>query len=241
MNVTAIIQARTGSTRLPGKVLMRLADRTVLGHVIMRVKAIPSIDQVVVATTVLPEDLAICEEAMNCGVSVYRGSETHVLSRYYEAAVEAGSDVVVRFTSDCPLLDPDIADAVIRDFLQNGYDYARLGLDTYPRGLDTEVFTFAALKRAYEQAEKAYEKEHVTPYILEHPEQFRIQVYNQRENDSRYRLTLDTPEDWELIRKIYFELYQGEIVKWPTVKKLLEARPDLVRINAGVVQKKLGE
>lgn len=243
MDIAAIIQARMGSTRLPGKVLKTLGDRTVLGHVITRVKSIPLIHRVVVATTLLPEDAAIADEARRFGATVYRGSERHVLSRYYEAAMEAKADVVVRFTSDCPLLDPKISERVIQTFLDGDYDYVRLGLETHPRGLDSEVFTFAALKRAHEEAVKDYEFEHVTPYILERPEQFKLGVVQQNEDDSRYRLTLDTPEDWQLIEKIYNALYKGkgEIFSWPDVKRALLAHPDWVQINAGVRQKKLGE
>jgi spore coat polysaccharide biosynthesis protein SpsF len=241
MNVTAIIQARMGSTRLPGKVMKTLGDRSVLGHVITRVKAIPLVDQVVVATTDLPEDAVIAEEAVRCGACVYRGSERHVLSRYYEAASEAKADAVVRFTSDCPLLDPGISAGVIRKFREGGFDYVRLGLETHPRGLDTEVFTFAALKQVYEEADKDYECEHVTPFILERPDRFRIGIVQQDANDSGYRLTLDTPEDWQLIALIYGELYKGEIFSWSDVKRVLQAHPEWVRINAGVKQKMLGE
>lgn len=243
MNITAIIQARMGSTRLPGKVMKQLGDRSVLGHVIARVKAIPSIRQVVVATTVLPEDAVIAEEARRHGVRVYRGSVRHVLSRYYEAATEAKAGVVVRFTSDCPLLDPAVSERVIRTFLDGDYDYVRLGLETHPRGLDTEVFTYEALKRAYEEAEKEYEFEHVTPYMLEHPDRFKLGVVQQDEDDSGYRLTLDTPEDWQLIENLYGVLYKGEgrMFSWPDAKRVLQDRPDWVKINAGVRQKKPGE
>lgn len=243
LNVTAIIQARMGSTRLPGKVMKMLGNRTVLGHVIARVKAIPSIHDVVVATTVLPEDAVIAEEARRHGVQTYRGSERHVLSRYYEAATEAKADAVVRFTSDCPLLDPAIADRVVRTYLDGDYDYVRLGLETFPRGLDAEAFSYAALKQAREEAEKDYEFEHVTPFILQRPDRFRIGVVQQEENDSGYRLTLDTPEDWQLIENVYGALDAGDgrLFGWPEVKRVLLDHPDWVAINAGVRQKKLGE
>lgn len=241
MNVTAIIQARMGSTRLPGKVMKRLADRTVLGHVITRVQAIPSIRQVVVATTRLPEDDAIAEEASRRGVGCHRGSAHHVLERYYEAATKAKAEVLVRFTSDSPLLDPAIAERAIRTFLAGGYDYVRLDPATYPKGLNAEVFTYAALKRAYGEAARDYEFEHVTPYILEHPDRFRIGTVQQADDDSRYRITLDTPEDWRLIRNIFDELYTGDLFFWPDVKRVLQQHPEWVRINAGVRQKKLGE
>jgi len=243
MNIVAIIQARMGSTRLPGKVMKVLGDRTVLAHVIARAKAIPSVNRVVVATTVRPEDGAIAGEARRQGADVFRGSGSHVLSRYYGAATEAKADAVVRITSDCPLLDPFVSDRVIRAFLDGNYDYVSLGLETHPRGLDTEVFTYSALKRAHDEADRDYEFEHVTPYIYGHPERFRLHKVQQDEDDSGYRLTLDTPEDWQLIEKIYNALYKGNgnLFGWPDVKRVLGEHPDWVRINAHVRQKKLGE
>lgn len=242
MNITAIIQARTGSTRLPGKVMKMLGDKTVLGHVITRCLAIPSVNRVVVATTILEEDFVICEEADKYGVISCRGSEDHVLSRYYEAAQQVPTDVVVRITSDCPLLDPKVSEEVIKDFLNNNYDYSSSGLSgTFARGLDTEIFSFESLSRSYHEATKDYEFEHVTPYIYQHPEIFRVNAFHSKENFSKYRLTLDTPEDWELISSIYNELYQGNIFYWNDILNLLLEKPELAFLNAAVQQKKLGE
>lgn len=242
MNITAIIQARMGSTRLPGKVLKTLGDRTVLGHVITRCLAISSVNQVVVATTHLEEDEAVCREAERYNVTVYRGSLDHVLSRYYEAATQAKADVVVRITSDCPLLDPNISDGIIKHFLAHDYDYSSSGLsNTFPRGLDTEVFTFEALERSYTNAVKEYELEHVTPYIYLNRNRFKVYEYANESDQSAYRLTLDTPEDWELISRIYKELYAGEILYWPDVLSLLERKPELRHLNSMVRQKTLGE
>lgn len=241
-NIIAIIQARMGSTRLPGKVMKMLGDRTVLGHVITRCKAIPSIDQIIVATTVQEEDITICEEALRYEVTVYRGSKDHVLYRYYEAAKQANADIVVRITSDCPLLDPLISDKVIQCFLSGDYDYVSSGLsNTFPRGLDTEVFSFKALEQTYEQATKDYEFEHVTPYIYQHQEQFKVYAFANDADQSGYRLTLDTDEDWELISKIYDELYKGNIFYWEDIHRLLEREPELTEINSTVRQKRLGE
>ncbi|ASR45619.1 acylneuraminate cytidylyltransferase [Paenibacillus kribbensis] len=242
MNITAIIQARMGSTRLPGKVMNKLGDQTVLGHVINRVLAIPTLNQVIVATTTETEDDHICQEASHYGVNYFRGSRANVLSRYYEAAKEVKADVVVRITSDCPLLDPLISDKVITHFLDNDLDYSSSGLSgTFARGLDTEVFTFDALSRSYFHATKEYEYEHVTPYIYQHPDLFHIHAYSSSTDFSRYRLTLDTPEDWELISRIYGELYTGNIFHWNEILSLLERQPELALINAEVKQKKLGE
>lgn len=241
-NITAIIQARMGSTRLPGKVLRKLEDRTVLGHVITRCLAVPSINDVVVATSNLERDNAIAVEAELNGVQCYRGSENDVLSRYYEASQIAKSDVVVRVTSDCPLMDPLITEQLIQSFLSGSFDYARIKLaNNYPRGLDSEVFTSKALKLAYDQAITDYEREHVTPYIYNHPERFRLFSMENKLDESSYRLTLDTPEDWELISKIYQEVYIGEIFGWQDVLNVLRQYPEWVKINAEVPQAHSGE
>lgn len=242
MKVTVIIQARMGSTRLPGKVMKRLLDRTVLGHVITRCQAIPSVNEVIVATTELDEDLLICREADKFGIPYYRGSKDNVLSRYYEAAKAANSDIVVRITSDCPLLDPRISDSVIQHFLEGNFEYSSSGLsNTFPRGLDTEVFTFHTLEQAFYKATQCYEREHVTPYIYQNPEKFRIHQFSNATNESQYRLTLDTNEDWQLISRIYEELYKGDLFYWHDVRSLLEREPGLVLINSEVKQKMLGE
>lgn len=241
MNVTVIIQARIGSSRLPGKVLKKLGDCTVLGHVITRCFAIPSVSQVVVATTNLEEDRLICQEALRYNAGVYRGDRDNVLDRYYKAACHFNAENIVRVTSDCPLIDPLISESLICDFLEKKYDYSRIDVNSFPRGLDTEVFTFETLKKAYEGANKDYEFEHVTPYIMENKDQFKIRVYDQAEDQSQYRLTLDTPQDWELISEIYDDLYKGEIFYWSSVLQLLQTKPDLVNINANIEQKKLGE
>ncbi|CAM4392542.1 cytidylyltransferase domain-containing protein [Saccharibacillus endophyticus] len=242
MRIVAIIQARMGSTRLPGKVMKTLGDRTVLGHVIMRCQAIESVTHVIVATSTLGEDDAICIEAEKYGVSHYRGSQRNVLDRYYYAAKEMEADLILRITSDCPLLDPLISEAVIQDFLAEICDYSSSGLsNTFPRGLDTEIFTFAALEKSHREATVEYEREHVTPYIYQHPEIFTFRTYSNQKDESRFRLTLDTPQDWELIRKIYEVLYKGEIFYWEDVYRVLQENPEWPLINAEVQQKKLGE
>lgn len=242
MKITVIIQARMGSTRLPGKVMKQLEDRTVLGHVISRCQAISIVDKVVVATTTLKEDKVICDEAIRNGATVYRGSPDNVLSRYYEASTIEQSDVIVRITSDCPLLDPKVSEGVINFFLNSNYDYVSSGLsNSFPRGLDTEVFSYRALQKTFEQATQEYEFEHVTPYIYQHTDQFKVVAYKNITDDSRYRLTLDTEEDWRLISAIYKNLYKGTIFYWNEIHDHLIANPKLAEINAQVQQKQLGE
>jgi spore coat polysaccharide biosynthesis protein SpsF len=235
-----------GSSRLHGKVMKVLGDKTVLGHVISRVMACPGVDQVIVATTTASQDDVIVKESLRYGVGIFRGSENDVLSRYYGAAKESGADVIIRLTSDCPLFDPQVLAAILRRFHEartagRPVDYMSNTLErTYPRGLDAEIFTFAALERAQREATQSHEREHVTPYIYQHPEIFVLENYRQGENLSYHRWTLDTEEDWRLIRAVYAALYhKGRIFTTLEIVSLLEARPDLMALNSQVVQKEL--
>ncbi len=239
MKTVAIIQARMGSTRLPGKVMKMLQDKTVLSHVITRVKACPRLDEVVVATTDLAADDVIVEESEMYGVPCFRGSEQDVLSRYYHAAREQHADVIVRVTSDCPLFDPEVLTAMLDDFFARqrkgeALDYLSNTLKrSYPRGLDAEIMTFAALKRAYKEATKPFEREHVTPYIYLHPEIFYLASFKQEEDLSFYRWTLDSEEDFKFIKAVYTALsLKYEQFSTDEVLALLDKRPDLIEINA---------
>lgn len=246
MRIVAIIQARTGSTRLPGKVLRRLCGVSVLGQVIRRVKACRMIGDVVVATTVLPSDDAIEAEAKAFHCEVFRGSEQDVLSRYFEAATAAKADVVVRVTSDCPLLDSTVLcqmlEVFVRECSENGVDYLSntFGKRTFPRGLDVEVFTSAALARAHREATASWDREHVTPYIYNHPQTFVLKNFQCASDLSEYRWTLDTQADWQLIRAIYEGLGVTGSFSTADILKFLQDRPDLVALNAHVAQKEPG-
>lgn len=241
LRIVAIIQARMGSTRLPGKVMKQLKGNTVLHHVINRVSKVNHVDQVIVATTCRTIDDEIVEETLKIGATVYRGSEEDVLSRYYEAALEAQADVIIRVTSDCPLIDPVIISEVLEFYRNNEYDYVSNTLSrSYPRGLDVEVFSFSSLKQAYEKAKHPEYREHVTPYIYNNSEQFSIFDYHSQENYAQYRWTLDTKEDWTLINEIYNALYESEhLFGWKTAIELMKLQPTLPEINAHVEQRKL--
>ncbi|MBW7474982.1 glycosyltransferase family protein [Paenibacillus oenotherae] len=243
MRNVAIIQARMGSSRLPGKVLLPLADKTVLAHVINRVSSVPQIDEVVIATTINSIDDPIVEEATRLGASVYRGSEGHVLSRYYEAAIRSKADTVVRITSDCPVIDPAITDAVITFYNEQAVDYASNTIErTFPRGLDTEVFSMESLERAYHEANTESQFEHVTPYLYQHPELFKLAFFTGKEDHSEHRWTLDTAEDYQLLTEIYNRLYSSnQMFHWKEVLELMHENPDLLLINAHIEQKKLNE
>jgi len=228
-----------GSTRLPGKVLLDLCGKSVLGHVISRLKTVPNINRVVVATTTQPSDGVVEAEAQRHGALAFRGSEHDVLSRYYEAAREQQADVVIRITSDCPLIDPQLVQHMVARFLAERVDYLSNGLKrTYPRGMDTEVFTMAALERAHGEAKTPAEREHVTPYLYRHPELFRLADQLAAKDHSRYRLTLDTPEDWQLIQAVVKAL--GASASLQQVVDYLDRHPEVAAINAAVEQKALG-
>lgn len=240
MKTVAIIQARMGSTRLPGKVLMKLQDKSVLEHVVERVKQADLLDEIVVATTTSPEDDVLATEATRYGVRVYRGSSDNVLSRYYEAAKEVEAQVVVRITSDCPLIDPAIIDHVIDTYHHTTNQVVtNVGTNpserTFPRGLDVEVFSFEALAAAYLQATKEYEREHVTPLIYD---QNQILCYINEIDYSQHRWTLDTPEDLALISEIYTHLYHGRHDFYLNdIIRLFKEKPRLFDINKHIEQK----
>ncbi len=244
MKVVAIIQARMGSTRLPGKVLMDLAGEPVLARVMNRLARSRCLDELVVATTTEPADDAIVALCVNRGWLCSRGSQEDVLDRYYQAAKARHADIVVRVTSDCPLIEPAIVDRVVGAFLdaQPNADYATNVLPprTFPRGLDTEAVRMDALERAWTEAADKPSREHVTLYIFRRPEQFRhLSVRNDRDL-SDLRWTLDTPEDLELIRLVYSH-FGGDQFTWTDVLGLLAEHPEWREINRHVEQKKLGE
>lgn len=245
MNVVCIIQARVGSTRLPKKVLKKICNKTVLEHDIDRIKKVKNIDSIVIATTTEDKDIEIVNEAKRLKVNYFRGSENDVLARYYFAAKENNADVVVRMTSDCPLIDPGVTEAIIQCYLEKSdmYDYVSNTLErTYPRGLDIEVFSFSALEKAFNEAKLDSDREHVTPYIWRNGEVFRIFQYKNEKDYSDLRLTLDTDEDFELIEKVYGELYLSKKdFDLYDIIDLFNKRPELKMINKEVEQKKVND
>jgi spore coat polysaccharide biosynthesis protein SpsF len=242
MKIVAIIQARMNSTRLPGKVLMDLGGETVLARVVRRLRRATLIGEIVVATTNSAADHSIVRECQRLSVRVFRGEENDVLDRYYHAAQWISAEGIVRITSDCPLIDPEVTDNTIRSFLERRPDYASNALQrTYPRGLDTEVMTWEALARAWREARLSYQRAHVTPYIYEHSDRFDILQVKGEADYSSYRWTLDTAEDLALIRAVYDRLGNNDGFSWRDVLSLLEREPDLVDLNRDVMQKALQE
>lgn len=241
MKVVCIMQARVGSTRLPGKVLKKICGKTVLEHDIDRLKRVKNIDQIVIATTTLERDNAIVEEAKRIGVDCFRGSEEDVLSRYYYAAKENNADVVVRVTSDCPLIDFQVTEKVIQFYLENKYDYVNNTIiKSFPRGLDTEVFSFEVLKRAFLEATSTRDREHVTPYIWDNPNIFKLGCFVNDKDYSHLRWTLDTPEDFQLISEIYKYLYShNQCFGMDDIIELYNKHSELLNVNKNIKQKEV--
>jgi len=240
MKIAAIIQARMNSSRLPGKVLMDLGGETVLARVVQRIRRTSLVDEIVVATTGSTVDQAIVDECQRLGVSVFRGEENDVLDRYYQAARWMGAEGIVRITSDCPLIDPQITDKTIRSFLDRRPDYASNALErTYPRGLDTEVMTRDALACAWREAEMPYQRAHVTPYFYENPNRFNILAVKGSIDYSDHRWTLDTWEDLAFIRAVYDRLNNDDSFTWHDALVVLQREPELMELNRGVMQKAL--
>lgn len=238
VGIVAIIQARMGSTRLPGKVLLDLEGKTALARVVSRLRRTTQLSDIVVATTDLVRDDAIVRECERLNVNCFRGSESDVLDRYYQTARTFAADTIVRITSDCPVIDPGLVDQTITAFRQEQGDYASNSLPrTYPRGLDAEVFTIAALEQAWRNARQDYEREHVTPYFYEHPELFRLVSQQSPTDYSQYRWTLDTPEDLELLRKLYSSFDGRDDFQWLDAIALVERNPELAEINSHIFQK----
>lgn len=239
MTTVAIVQARMGSTRLPGKVLEVFAGKTALEHCVERTRACPKIDEVVIATTTQPGDDVLVEACRARGWRWSRGSEHDVLDRYYQAARDVGASHVVRITSDCPLTDPDVlTELVTRFHAGDRIDYASTSYPqpTFPLGISAEVMTFTALERAWREDDNPAWREHVTPYLYRHPEAFRITGYGCEADYTRHRWTLDTPEDATLIRTL-FDHFAGRPFGWRDALAVMEAHPEWQAINATIVQR----
>ena len=234
MMVTAIIQARMGSSRLPGKVLAPVLGRPLLWHMVQRLRRSSRVQQIVIATTDKAIDRQIVRLAESLDVCVVTGSETDVLDRFYQAAILTKADPVVRLTADCPLIDPELVDRVVDTFTAADVDYASLA-ETYPNGLDTEVFSFGVLAGAWREAVLPSEREHVTPFIWKHPDRFRLLEIPSEQDWTDLRWTVDEPRDLDLVREIFCELYQGNhAFSFFEILQLMVRRPELRRINHGI-------
>ena len=237
MKTGIIIQARMSSTRLPGKVMMKLSNREVLWHVVKRCQMCKMADSVIVATSTDESDDTIASFCEQNNFSYFRGSLEDVLARYRDSAKKFELDIVVRVTSDCPLIEPTILDAEIQKFREGSVDYVSNALNRiFPRGLDCEVFSLKALEKANHEATAAYDREHVTPYIVKNMRVLPFDVDEKYRGD--FRLTLDEENDYKLLKLIYEKFYkEGQIVDTSAVIQYLRENPDIAEINKDVAQK----
>ncbi len=266
----AIIQARMGSSRLPGKVLLEIGGEPMLVRVVDRTRRAESISQVIVATTTETEDDQIAMVCAERGYHCYRGSLFDVLDRYYQAAVQFNAQTIIRITSDCPLIDPDVIDRTVAAFFgktqpadkvlsdpcseilpqktfgksncENAFDFAANRLPppwgrTYPIGLDTEVCTFQALEEAWREAKEKHQREHVMPFFYDHLERYRLLLVNHDQDFGALRWTVDTPQDLELLRKIFDQFSGQAFFSWLDVLDLVRSEPALTKVNAQVAAK----
>jgi len=231
------------STRLPGKVLLPVLGKPLLAYQIERLRQVKEADEIVILTTTNKADDQIVTFCEAQNVLFFRGDEEDVLARYYHAALERRPDAIVRITSDCPLIDPEIVDQVIRAFryAKPPVDYISNTLQlTFPRGLDVEIFSFKALQEAFLKAREAYEREHVTVYLYRHPKQFKLQNISSPIPLAHHRWTVDTLEDFQLIKLILEALYQTQpYFRLQEVIALLQKHPEWGQINAHIQQKKM--
>ena len=237
MNVVAIIQARMSSKRLPGKVLLPLAGVPALNHVVSRIQSCKTINKVVVATSADPSDDVIETYCKEENFDFYRGSLLDVLDRYYQCAKSENASAIVRITADCPVIDPVVVDAVVTGFLAGRYDYYSL-TNEFPDGLDCEVISFSALEKAWKDAKLPSEREHVCPYIhTSHKSEFKTGGLELFTGLQHMRWTLDEPNDYELLKKIYDSLYKpGKIFLVNNILLEFQKNPEWININQTILR-----
>lgn len=241
----AIVQARLGSTRLPGKVLLPLAGKTILWHIVNRLRSVSKIDEIIVATSDQPENLRILEYCQQNAISTFVGSEHDVLDRFYKAAVSHSAQRIIRVTADCPLIDPETVSRLIDTFEQNNFDYcavftgagaAQSKEGRYPDGLDCEIFRFSALEKAWREASQPPHREHVTPYIWRNPSKFKLGRLCSPTDLGFLRVTLDHQEDYNLICWIYDQVYKtGTIFNLDSVLTLFKNNQEKFKANVAFI------
>ncbi len=240
MNIVVVTQARSGSTRLPNKVLKKIGDKTLLQIHIERIKQTKLIDDIYIATTDQESDNVIEDLAKELQVKYYRGSENDVLDRYYQTVKDIQPDFIVRLTSDCPLIDPKLIDELVGEAISQNFDYYSNGLvENYPDGQDIEVFKFTALEKAWKDASLTSEREHVTPYIRKNSTFYGQTLFtsNNHDLDESYRnvrMTVDEPNDFEVIKLIINDL--GLEKDWRTYADYYLSNENISTLNKNIVR-----
>lgn len=231
--IAAFIQARTSASRLFGKVLKPILGRPMLGLEIERVQICKTVDRIVVVTSTSPEDQQIVDLCRKINVDVFCGSLDNVLDRFYQAARKYKPDHIVRLTGDCPLIDPDVVDSMVRLYLEKKCDYGTNCMPpTYPDGLDAEIFSFKVLQEAWKEASLPSHLEHISLFFEEQPQRFKIENLACRRDLSALRWTVDEPEDFEFVRSVFENLYQGNpLFRMDDVLDLMKRKPELALLN----------
>lgn len=236
MKTIAIVQARMGSTRLPNKVMLPIMGVPMIELLLSRLSKAQQVDQIIVATTVSPKNQPLVEYVRKIGLDVFQGSENDVLDRYYKTAKANSPDIVVRITGDCPLVDPNLVDAVIKVFKQNEADYvSNVNPPTYPDGLDIEVFSFNALERAWREADKTYDREHVTPYLRESGK-FTTRNFCNDKDYSSERWTVDESVDFQIVKGVFEHFWPRNDFGWQEVMALRQIQPELFAGNQNIAR-----
>ena len=232
-NILIITQARMGSTRLPGKVLKEILEKPLLWYLVERLKLVKKANKIIIATSTSKTNQSIIEFAKINDIEYFVGSEDDVLDRYFKSAKFFNGDIIIRITADCPLMDPNLIDKGLELFLDGNYDYlSNVHPPTYPDGYDIEIFSFKALETAWKKAELPSEREHVTAYIWKHHQEFIIGNFENDVDLSNYRLTVDTPEDLALIKKVIEKFRDNWVdTRLKDVMKFLNDNPKLKEIN----------
>ena len=230
--ITCIIQARMGSTRLPGKTMEKITkDKRVIDFVVEQLKFSKMIEKIIVAIPDSTEDDVTYNHLLSRKIQTYRGSSKNVLDRYYQCAKNIHSSVIVRVTADCPLIDPEIVDKVITKFIKNKFDYvSNTHPRTFPYGTETEVFSFNALEKAWNETRNDFDREHVTPYFYKNPNKFSIGNVIQEKDQSNYRWTIDYNEDLELVKYIANNIIKKPILTNDIINLIIK-NPNLLKIN----------
>lgn len=235
--ILAIIQARMGSTRLPGKVMKEVLGKPLIGYLLERLQHSKLIDKIIVATSVDPINDVLCDYVQNQGFEVFRGPEDDVLKRYYLAASQYHPQAVVRITADCPLIDPQICDRVADIYRKEKVDFVHTGL-TFSEGVDCEIFSFKALEEAWRDAYLPSEREHAALYLHNHPELFKKITLENESDDHKYRFTIDEDEDLQVVKAIIEALYRESpnVFGVNSIKDFLDSHPGIFQLNAHVLR-----
>ena len=235
--ITVIIEARTGSSRLRNKVVAEIEGKPMIFYVIDRVKQIKSVEQIILATTQEKNDKILIEIAKQNSIGIFTGDSIDVLNRDYQCALQNNADPIIRITGDCPLIDPDIVEEMLEFYLKNNYDYISNRINPkYPDGLDVEIYSFKTLQMVEQNAKWSSERELVTTYITKNPKIFKIFSYENQEDLSGHRWTVDEQNDLEFVRKIYSIMKPKTNFSMNEIIEILVKNPELLKINSGIMR-----